>query len=157
MKIHSKDSDEVKEEPKEILKPIPQYREIDMKEELVSTMLSEDLNKSWAIENLVDKKANKLALWEIKTDEFSKEIKSDVYNDFSSLYQNWMLPRPEESYWLDHNPIILPMSKYFESMQGFMNYTSYPASQNYTSNPQFEYSRKKAIDHLSLQIMSNFI
>ena len=41
MKTHSKDSDEIKEEPKEILKPIPYYKEIDIKEELVSTMLSE--------------------------------------------------------------------------------------------------------------------
>ena len=39
MKTHSEDSGEIEEEPKEILKHISQYKEIDIKEELVSTML----------------------------------------------------------------------------------------------------------------------
>ena len=62
MKMHVKDDDSASTiDAKEEIYPIPHYKEMDLKGNLISTMISEDLNKAHKIKNLVNQNSYQFA------------------------------------------------------------------------------------------------
>ena len=155
MKMHVKDDDSASTiDAKEAIYPIPQYKEMDLKGNLISTMISEDLNKAHKIENLVNQNSYQFASWTNNSEAWG-EWKSTPFYEITYSLPNLSVGNAYETYWVGHSPLILPFSEYFERVQGM--YTSLPQNSNFISSAQLESSRRNALDHLSSQIMNNFI
>ena len=157
MKIHLKEVDQSSINSKEIIKPFPQYKEINPKEELISTMTSENLNKVKNIQNLFYQNNSQY----IPTINNAYENLS-IYQPVSQYevlytYPDMSIGDSYDSYCIGHSPIFLPLGGYFKNLQEIANNNRVCLNQNFISNTQLETSRKKALDHLSMQIMSNFI
>ena len=158
MKMHLKEDEDISStNSKEIIKPLPQYKEINPKGELISTMISEDLNKVKNIENLVGQKTTQYIPTITNVCEGLRKFQSVPQCEILYNYPDMSIGDSYDSYWIGHSPIFLPLGEYFENLQGIANYKRVCLNQNFISNTQLETSRKKALDHLSSQIMNNFI
>ena len=156
MKVHLKGKDDIQKEIDTNLKEKlqPQYNEINPEGELISTMISEDLNKACRIEDLIEQKLSKTTTGEKHSNKIKDELKPSLVSTIAPLDSNPLIGKTCKQF-LGQNPIVLPMSKYFNQLQELSKYLYF--NQNMRLNMEFKNSRKQALEHLSNQIIFDFI
>lgn len=134
------------------------YKSYDSKEWMNSTIMSEDYSKSDFSSYPSNLKQNNLYKNEDGVIYLNNQPQSNKnWFEYPYSLQNIANCDDYNSYWIGHNPILLPIGEYYNKVQTWVNFLNYSNTNGYISNQELIESRNKTLNSLSMQIMNNFI